>query len=575
MQISRIWIIASVWMLCFGAHGAEPKPEAPAVSPKTSETNQVAAPSEKDKPTKIVKWRDAAEKGETWARFNLGLAHHAGQEVAKNLVEAVKWYRLAAEQGYGPAQANLGYCYDTGSGVEIDHVEAVKWYQLAAVQGNAFAQYNLAKKYQNGPGVALNSKEAEKWFRSAAQQNFVPAYFSLGQIYANDYSGTPNYAEAFKWFRMAAEQDYAAAQHAIGYLYFSGKGVQTNYFEAVKWYTQAASRNFADSHYNLGYCFENGLGVPQNLTAAVNHYRSAAESGHPQAQYSLGVCYYEGKGLEAEYVQAYKWWNLAAVQGIPEANSSREILSRLMPEAKVKEAQKLAGEFVPKRKSTSESPALLQIASTDATDVKRIATGFLITTNGYLVTNFRMIAGATNIHVITESGTFEAVPFRTEPLNDIAILKIEGHFQPLNIAYSRDATAEAEFIAVGFDMPNPGQFSPKIARGKITSLLGFQADPRQFTLEPHLPTSYAGSALFNKRGHVIGVTLPDLDDTLPEETRKKLITKSSYSLKSEYLISFLKTMPEIKYNLDESKSEISSDEILAKARAATALIIVL
>lgn len=552
---------------------AESTKPAAATKPGTERTETQGAGAA----DRISKWEASAQKGETWAQFNLGLAYHLGLETKRNELEAVKWYRAAASANYAPAQANLGYCFDTGFGLSIDHAEAVKWYQLAAIQGNPFAQYNLAKKYQTGPGIALDHKAALKWFKAAAQQSFVPAYFSLGQIFANEFSGTPNFADAFHWFRLAAEQGYAPAQHAIGYMYFAGKGVPTNQFEAVKWYNLAASRNFADSHYNLGLCYQNGWGVPQNLIAAVNHYRSAAETGHPQAQYSLGVCYYEGKGVEVNFVEAYKWWNLAAVQGIPEAGSSRAILSRLMPEAQIKEAQKRASDFVPRgRESAEPASALLQAVSAEGINVRRVATGFLLTTNGFLVTNYRILLGATNIQVVMESGSFSADVVKIEPLNNIAILKIEGGFQALPMAPSRDVSAEAPFIALGFDGPNHGEFNPKIARGKISSLLGYQADPRQFTVEPHLTPTYGGAAVVNTRGQVIGVVLGDLDEKSPKDDAAK--ATSSYALKSDYLISFFRS-PAVRELVQlpeaEAATERSTEEIISRCRAATALILIL
>ena len=61
-------------------------------------------------------------------------ATHNGQGVAKDEVEAVKWYRKAAEQNDADAQNNLGVCYANGQGVAKDEVEAVKWYRKAAEQ---------------------------------------------------------------------------------------------------------------------------------------------------------------------------------------------------------------------------------------------------------------------------------------------------------------------------------------------------------------------------------------------------------------------------------------------------------
>jgi TPR repeat protein len=69
----------------------------------------------------------------------LGFCYNRGEGVAKDMEEAVKWYRKAAEQTYAPAQFNLGLCYSTGQGVAKDYVEAYKW-QLLAVDS-----YELAK----------------------------------------------------------------------------------------------------------------------------------------------------------------------------------------------------------------------------------------------------------------------------------------------------------------------------------------------------------------------------------------------------------------------------------------------
>ena len=41
----------------------------------------------------------------------LGLIYAMGRGVAKDQVEAVKWYRKAAEQNHAEAQYNLGVCY--------------------------------------------------------------------------------------------------------------------------------------------------------------------------------------------------------------------------------------------------------------------------------------------------------------------------------------------------------------------------------------------------------------------------------------------------------------------------------
>ena len=69
-----------------------------------------------------------------------------GRGVAKDVYEAVKWYRLAADQGNVIAQYNLGVCYANGTGVAKNDAEAVKWYKKAAAQGDEDAIAALKRR---------------------------------------------------------------------------------------------------------------------------------------------------------------------------------------------------------------------------------------------------------------------------------------------------------------------------------------------------------------------------------------------------------------------------------------------
>src|SRR5665213_3032957 len=90
--------------------------------------------------------------------------------MAKDYVQAVKWFRKAAEQNFAEAQHNLGFCYANGQGVAQDYAEAVKWFRKAAEQNNAQAQYDLGACYFNGHGVAKDYVEGYKWWLLAAGQ---------------------------------------------------------------------------------------------------------------------------------------------------------------------------------------------------------------------------------------------------------------------------------------------------------------------------------------------------------------------------------------------------------------------
>jgi hypothetical protein len=114
--------------------------------------------------------RPLAERGDARARTLLGLLYSSGANgrgVARDNIEAAKWFRLAAEQGDASAQFNLGVMYAEGEGVAQDFAEAVKWYRLAADQGYPQAQYNLGLWHATDE-AALDRVNAYKWLSLAA-----------------------------------------------------------------------------------------------------------------------------------------------------------------------------------------------------------------------------------------------------------------------------------------------------------------------------------------------------------------------------------------------------------------------
>jgi hypothetical protein len=84
--------------------------------------------------------------------------------------QAYPYFLKAAEQGNAYAQFYLGVMYENGFGAKLNRNEAIKWYRKSAEQGDTSAQINLASMYEHGRGVTRNDDEAVSWYRKAAQQ---------------------------------------------------------------------------------------------------------------------------------------------------------------------------------------------------------------------------------------------------------------------------------------------------------------------------------------------------------------------------------------------------------------------
>lgn len=69
------------------------------------------------------------------AQNYLGALFFEGRGVARDLGEAVKWFRRSARQGNVKACQNLGTCYEVGLGVPKDIPKAMELFRRAVEGG--------------------------------------------------------------------------------------------------------------------------------------------------------------------------------------------------------------------------------------------------------------------------------------------------------------------------------------------------------------------------------------------------------------------------------------------------------
>ena len=136
--------------------------------------------------------------------------------------------------------------------------------------------------------------------------------------------------------------------------------------------------------------------------------------------------------------------------------------------------------------------------------------GFIITDNGYILTNYHVIEDASAITVSLYSGeTYDAALIGYDESNDIAVLKIDAEgLSPVILGDSDDLNVGDSVVAIG----NPlGELTFSLTAGTIS------AKDREVTLSSSVTmdllqtdcainSGNSGGALFNMYGEVIGVT---------------------------------------------------------------------
>ena len=137
--------------------------------------------------------------------------------------------------------------------------------------------------------------------------------------------------------------------------------------------------------------------------------------------------------------------------------------------------------------------------------------GFILTEDGYVITNYHVVEGATAIQVITHDGTeYDATLVGKDSSNDLAVLKVEATGLPAaTLGSSNDLLIGDMVVAIG----NPlGELASTQTVGYVSGIDREVSTSGSITTISMIQTDAAinpgnsGGPLFNMYGQVIGIT---------------------------------------------------------------------
>jgi hypothetical protein len=194
-------------------------------------------------------------------------------------------------------------------------------------------------------------------------------------------------------------------------------------------------------------------------------------------------------------------------------------------------------------------------------------TGFIVSSDGYVITNYHVIKDATAIKV--HQKTKDAQPaklIRFDEKNDIAVIKIECSNCPYVASKSSTNIKKGDKVyALGYPKITRQGFESKLTDGIISSLSGFHDQPTNFQITNPIQSGNSGGPLFNEAGEVVGVIVSTLSD----------LQNVNYAIKSNYFIELLNSIDVnfIKDSLNKKYNKKFSD-LVSDVDKATVLILV-
>lgn len=178
-------------------------------------------------------------------------------------------------------------------------------------------------------------------------------------------------------------------------------------------------------------------------------------------------------------------------------------------------------------------------------------TGFAISNDGYIATNYHVVDGANAIYIQTSKGDKKAFIVAREPNADIAILKIEDkdfRFSKSSLPYSISKSTSGlgqQIFSIGY---------PKddivYNQGYISCLKGYDGDTESYQIEMTANPGQSGSPVFDRSGNVIAVITGKQSNT----------SGTTYAVQTTALINLIQSLPKSQHIALQTSAKVGKPE---------------
>jgi S1-C subfamily serine protease len=207
--------------------------------------------------------------------------------------------------------------------------------------------------------------------------------------------------------------------------------------------------------------------------------------------------------------------------------------------------------------------------------VEAWGSGFFVSQNGHIATNYHVIEGSTSISVYTSGQRFDGTIVATDKENDLAIIKIDTETPSfLKIKPDSNVSIGDKVFTIGYPRPDTQGKNAKFTEGSISSLTGMQDLVTQYQISVPIQPGNSGGALVNESGSVVGVIVATLNFRATLSQGTSLPQSVNYAIKSS-LLTNLCEKANVQFKIDSDKdSNLSKDRsnVISLAEKASVLI---
>jgi S1-C subfamily serine protease len=182
-------------------------------------------------------------------------------------------------------------------------------------------------------------------------------------------------------------------------------------------------------------------------------------------------------------------------------------------------------------------------------------TGFFVSDDGYLITNYHVVQDAKEILIITNSKKeLKGNYIIGSLIDDIALIKVNAVTKSLPILKKHNIAKGEEVFTLGYPLVQIQGQEQKASFGRINSLSGIKGDIRFFQIDIPVQPGNSGGPIINTKGQIAGVVTATLDQLVTLRISGHIPQNVNYAVKSDYLL------PLIRHTLGKDWSPLTPQE---------------
>lgn len=199
--------------------------------------------------------------------------------------------------------------------------------------------------------------------------------------------------------------------------------------------------------------------------------------------------------------------------------------------------------------------------------------GFIVTSDGYIVTNRHVVNGCQSIGIRADSsGATRAQVVAVHPHDDLAVLHTDAAYDAVAVfRVGAPIRPGDDIVAVGYPLAGLLADEPSVTTGSVSALAGIHNDRSILQMSAPVQQGSSGGPLFDAAGNVVGVVVTKLNARVVAEETGDLPQNVNFALKADVARAFLDELS-VRYHAAASTARLSNADVGDIGRRVTVMV---